>query len=184
MYNMPFSIIAGAHSTNMAIGSAGKIPWKCRADMNFFKEMTSKTKDPTKVNAIVMGRTTYMSMWPGLPNRLNIVLTKKPYLYESKNEKVVQHVMFCNDFTDTITMLENMPTVETIFVIGGEMVYQQAIKHAKCSKIYLNKVHVVCDLTNSDTFFPAVDTNIYDLIEERHDDPTVSNYVYVRKQDM
>jgi dihydrofolate reductase len=78
-------------------------------------------------------------------------------------------------------MLENMPTVETIFVIGGEMVYQQAIKDQKCSKIYLNKVHVVCDLTNSDTFFPAVDTNIYDLIEERHDDPTVSNYVYVRK---
>jgi dihydrofolate reductase len=73
-----------------------------------------------------------------------------------------------------------MPTIENIFVIGGEMVYKQAINHTKCRKIYLNKISVPCDLGKSDTFFPKVVPSIYRLIEKKEIDPSVTSYVFVK----
>ena len=171
---MPFDIVVGAHSTNWAIGAEGKIPWKCRADMKFFKDLTTTTIDPNKVNAVVMGRTTFESLAFILPNRVNVVLTKMPFLYDNNQ------VLFSNNFNEAIYMLEKMPNIENIFVIGGEMVYKQAIIHPKCSKVYLNLVHVLCDLSKSDTFFPAIDPSIYGLVDEKWYDPSVTNYVYAR----
>ena len=121
---MPFSIIVGAHATNWAIGSAGKIPWKCRADMKFFKETTSNVNDSTKLNAVIMGRKTFESLPAPLPNRLNVVLTK-----EAKNN---DSIVFSNEFDKIIDELELNPNIETIFVIGGENVYKQALQHPKC----------------------------------------------------
>lgn len=167
---MPFSIIVGMHSTNRAIGAKGKIPWKCRADMKFFKEITTVVKDPNKRNAVIMGRKTFESLPAPLPNRLNAVLTNKP-------DKLCKG-FFSNDFCKAIDELESDPTVETIFVIGGEMVYRQAINHPKCEKIYLNEVHVVCDLSESDTFFPEIDSTRYELVDTTLIDPTVTSCVY------
>ena len=176
---MPFDIIAAAHFTNMAIGAEGKIPWKCSADMKFFRELTTTTADPQKVNAVVMGRTTYSTLLPGLKNRVNIILTKTPSLY-ARVEDLNRQVLFYDDFDDAINMLEKMPTIENIFVIGGEMVYKQAINHPKSRKIYLNKIHVPCDLSKSDTFFPAVDPSIYRLIEKKEIDTNVTSYVFFK----
>ena len=167
---MPFSIIVGMHSTNRAIGAKGKIPWKCRADMKFFKEITSGVKDPTKTNAVIMGRKTFESLSSPLPNRLNVVLTSKP-------DKLCKG-LFSNDFNTVLDQLELDPTVETIFAIGGEMVYREALKHPKCEKIYLNQVHVVCDLSEADAFFPEIDSTRYELVETTLIDPTVTSYVY------
>ena len=74
---MPFNIVLGVHSSNRAIGANGKIPWKCKADMKFFKELTTRTSIPGKINAVIMGRNTYESIGKPLPNRLNAVLTTK-----------------------------------------------------------------------------------------------------------
>lgn len=166
---MPFSIIVGAHSTNRAIGAAGKIPWKCRTDMKFFKEMTSVVKDPTKMNAVIMGRKTFESLPAPLPNRLNVIISRN---------NLLQGVL--PDFDQAIDQLEQDPLIETIFVIGGEMVYRQALNHPKCEKIYLNEVHVVCDLSESDAFFPEIDLTQYKLVETTILDATVSSYVYKR----
>lgn len=169
---MPFSIIVGAHATNWAIGSAGKIPWKCRADMKFFKETTSDVSDPTKMNAVIMGRKTIESLQKPLPNRLNVVLTK-----EAKNN---DSIVFSNNFDKIIDELELNPKIETIFVIGGENVYKQALQHPKCEKIYLNMVQVECDLSGADAFFPEIDLTQYGLVETTIIDPTVTSYLYKR----
>ena len=169
---MPFSIIVGAHATNWAIGSAGKIPWKCRADMKFFKETTSNVIDSTKMNAVIMGRKTFESLQKPLPNRLNVVLTK-----EAKNN---DSIVFSNNFDKIIDELELNPKIETIFVIGGENVYKQALQHPKCEKIYLNMVQVECDLSGADAFFPEIDLTKYGLVETTIIDPTVTSYVYKR----
>ena len=160
---MPFDIIAGIHVTNRAIGFAGKIPWKCRTDMKFFKEITTTTRDSTKVNAVIMGRKTFESLHSPLPNRVNVVLSKSS-----------------NNLDETITKLESDPTIETIFVIGGEMVYKEAINHPKCDKIYLNTVHVVFDLLGADAFFPEIDPNMYKLVQTTVMDATVTSYLYKR----
>jgi dihydrofolate reductase len=173
---MPFSIIVGAHATNRAIGSAGKIPWKCRADMKFFKETTSNVNDSTKMNAVIMGRKTFESLPAPLPNRLNVVLTKVAKKNDSSNNSIV----FSNEFDKIIDELELNPNIETIFVIGGENVYKQALQHPKCEKIYLNLVHVECDLFGADVFFPEIDLTQYGLVKTTIIDPTVTSYVYKR----
>lgn len=160
---MPFDIIAGMHVTNRAIGVAGKIPWKCRTDMKFFKEITTTTRDSTKVNAVIMGRKTFESLHAPLPNRVNVVLSKGS-----------------NNLDDTIAELESDPTIETIFVIGGAMVYREAINHPKCDKIYLNTVHVVSDLSGADAFFPEIDPNMYEVVQTTAMDATVTSYLYKR----
>jgi dihydrofolate reductase len=169
---MPFSIIVGVHATNWAIGSSGKIPWKCSADMKFFKETTSNVNDPTKMNAVIMGRKTFESIQKPLPNRVNKVLTNKPDNFCKD--------IFSNDFDKIIDELELNPKIETIFVIGGENVYKQALEHPKCEKIYLNIVHVECDLSGADAFFPNPDPTKYGLVETTIIDPTVTSYVYKR----
>jgi dihydrofolate reductase len=169
---MPFSIIVGVHATNWAIGSSGKIPWKCRADMKFFKETTSNVIDSTKMNAVIMGRKTFESIQKPLPNRVNKVLTNKPDNFCKD--------IFSNDFCKIINELELNPSFESIFVIGGENVYKQALQHPKCEKIYLNIVHVECDLSGADAFFPNPDPTKYGLVETTIIDPTVTSYVYKR----
>jgi dihydrofolate reductase len=177
---MPFSIIVGVHATNWAIGSANKIPWKCRADMKFFKETTSNVNDSTKMNAVIMGRKTFESLQKPLPNRLNVVLTnnlcKDIFSNNSNNSK--NSIVFSNDFDKIIDELELNPNIETFFVIGGENVYKQALQHPKCEKVYLNMVHVECDLTGADAFFPEIDLTKYGLVETTIIDPTVTSYVY------
>ena len=47
--------------------------------MAYFKELTSRTADPAKQNAVIMGRKTWESIPPKfrpLAGRLNIVLTR------------------------------------------------------------------------------------------------------------
>ena len=179
---MPFSIIVGVHATNWAIGSANKIPWKCRADMNFFKETTSNVNDSTKMNAVIMGRKTFESLQKPLPNRLNVVLTKGPLLIKNNDSSNNSNnsIVFSNEFDKIVDELELNPKIETIFVIGGEMVYKQALQHPKCEKIYLNMVQAECDLSGADAFFPEIDLTKYGLVETTIIDPTVTSYVYKR----
>jgi dihydrofolate reductase len=165
-------IIVGAHSSNRAIGAKGKIPWKCRADMQFFKEITTSTQDPSKVNAVIMGRTTYQSLGKPLANRVNVVLSKKTVT------NLVDGVFFTSSFCDAVELLGRMTNVENIFVIGGESVYKQALIHPKCRRIYLNLVHVACDLSEADTFFPEVDTGLFELVETKAIDPSVTSHVF------
>ena len=58
------------------IAKDGKIPWKSKADMKFFREQTTGC-------IIIMGSTTLLSLPNALPlpNRLNIVLTRTPAKY-------------------------------------------------------------------------------------------------------
>jgi hypothetical protein len=81
-------------------------------------------------------------------------------------------------FDKLIDELELNPKIETIFVIGGEMIYKIAIDHPKCEKIYLNEVHVVCDLSGADAFFPEIDKTKYELTKTTILDPTVTSFVF------
>jgi dihydrofolate reductase len=127
------------------------------------------------MNAVIMGRKTFESLQKPLPNRLNVVLTKEPLLIKNNDS-----IVFSNDFCKIIDELELNPSIETIFVIGGENVYKQALEHPKCEKIYLNIVHVECELSGADAFFPNPDPTKYGLVETTIIDPTVTSYVYKR----
>ncbi|HTH51975.1 MAG TPA: dihydrofolate reductase, partial [Pyrinomonadaceae bacterium] len=59
-----------AIAKNLAIGRDGKLPWHYSADLKFFKETTTG-------HAILMGSNTWRSIGRPLPNRTNIVISRR-----------------------------------------------------------------------------------------------------------
>jgi dihydrofolate reductase/thymidylate synthase len=71
--------IVVAVTRSWGIGKDGSMPWKLSGDMAYFKALTSRTADPAKRNAVIMGRKTWESIperHRPLPGRLNIVLSR------------------------------------------------------------------------------------------------------------
>ena len=99
-------------------------------------------------NAVIMGRKTWDSLpekFRPLPNRLNVIVTHRRPLEESKN------VLYVTNFDEALEGL--MPReIANIFVIGGRQLYDEAIAHSDCDKIYLTKIK---STFTCDTYFPV-----------------------------
>jgi dihydrofolate reductase len=94
---------------NGAIGKDGKLPWHYSADMKFFKATTAG-------HACVMGYKTWLTLKRPLPNRLNIVLSRKAELEPHDS------VMVVRDVDSVLKKAKELPC--DLFVIGGEQVYR------------------------------------------------------------
>jgi dihydrofolate reductase len=71
----PLSIIVATEQKG-GIGANNRLPWKIQKDTQFFRNKTTHTSSPDKINAVIMGRKT----WDSLPHtplrgRLNIVIS-------------------------------------------------------------------------------------------------------------
>lgn len=143
---MEFSLVV-ATDQNRGIGINGTMPWQLKADMKYFRELTSHTQNPKKVNAVIMGRTTWLSIpekFRPLPKRLNIVLSTNSSL------SLPDGVYVASSLEMALKIAEEA-NVENCFVIGGGKVYQEAVKSSKCKNIFLTEIH---NTYNCDTFFP------------------------------
>lgn len=132
-----------------AIGWAdGRLPWKLPADMRRFKELTTG-------HTVVMGFNTFRSLNrpDGLPNRKNIVLTRKSIserrgcsigndvaiissLDWVKHQKEVNLSRAITDWQDE---------VPTIWIIGGARVYDEALAKKLVDEIHLTLVHTASE---------------------------------------
>lgn len=150
MSSKGLSLIAAACKNN-GIGNKGNLPWRLKNEMAFFTKTTSATSDPSKRNAVIMGRKTWDSIPPKyrpLGDRINVVLsenlTKKPdgadYLF--------------NDLPSAIKELNQVTGIEKLFVIGGARVYADALDAKECQKIYLTRIDSEFEC---DAFFPDFD---------------------------
>ena len=90
---------------NGAIGKGGKLPWHYSADMKFFKETTTG-------NACVTGHKTWLTLKKPLPNRLNIVLSRRA------NIEPQESVVLARDVDWVLALQKELPG--DLFVIGGE----------------------------------------------------------------
>lgn len=146
-----FSIVV-AIDDHRGIGRDGRLPWHLPHDLKYFKEMTCRTEDTQKINAVVMGRKTWESIPPQyrpLSGRLNVVLTRQTGLI------VPDQVLCVSSFEkvfDAIDQANIRQKVEQIFIIGGQSVFEQAIQSPFCERLYVTHVKHVFDC---DTFFPA-----------------------------
>jgi dihydrofolate reductase len=61
MLHQAVHIILARDDTD-GIGLRGSIPWVCKEDMRFFRDVTMGTYDPDLKNAVVVGNTTMQSM--------------------------------------------------------------------------------------------------------------------------
>jgi len=149
----PFSIIV-AFDSQYGIGKNGGLAWKLPADLKHFKEITTAVTNPSKQNAVIMGRKTWESIpakFRPLPGRLNVVLSKKTIL------GLPREVVCASDFETALKQLV-VPEIENVFVIGGAQIYAIAIDHPLCQKLYVTHVQ---GKYGCDAFFPPISKEFF-----------------------
>lgn len=162
MSRTKLNLIAAA-CENMGIGANGSLPWKLKKEMAYFTTMTTKVKDPKKVNAVIMGRKTWECIpekYRPLSDRVNIVLTHD---VDTVKEKVPEGVIVVPGLDEAIAHIEKREDVESTWVIGGSSVYKAAMEHSNVGKIYLTEIQKSFDC---DTFFPDIDKQQFHLVDE------------------
>ena len=110
---------------NYGIGYKGKLLVHLPEDLKYFKEMTFG-------KAVVMGRTTLVSLPGGVPllGRTTIVLTRDHDFY-------MDGVIICNNLEELFKALSNFKD-EDVFVAGGETIYHQLLPF--CSTGYITHI--------------------------------------------
>lgn len=124
---------------NFGLAKHNKIPWKNSKDMMFFRNKTIN-------NVVIMGSTTFLSLPNSQPlkNRINIVITNN-YTKYSNLYSAYYNVIFVN-ILQVIDIIKHCYRDKTIFVIGGNQIYNLLLPY--CSTIWLTKIksNYKCDL--------------------------------------
>lgn len=157
-----FSIIACTDSKG-GIAKDNSIPWRNQKDMQFFQFITS-TASEGKKNAVIMGSRTYFS----IPEKKRPLIGRHNIVISSKD---VPDVKTVRSFKESLLDLSEY---ESVFVIGGERVYREAIQHPLCKGIFLSVLDVSYDC---DLFFPSFYLRNYNLEGfDRLDSVTINTY--------
>jgi len=127
------TLIAAASENNI-IGKDNKLIWRLSDDLKHFKELT-------KGHFVIMGRKTFESMPKALPNRTNVIITRKTD-YKAENAIVV------NSLEKALKVAEND---NQPFIIGGGEIYKLSMEIA--DRIELTRVHTSI---KGDTSFPEI----------------------------
>lgn len=139
----PIVNLIAACSNNNAIGMNGNIPWDIPEDLAYFKQLT-------KEHIIIMGRKTFESLpIKPLPFRINIVITSSPVKYEHE----LENLFFVDSILAAYNKAVKMPIPKKIFIIGGQRVYEDALRNFDIDMCYITKVDTVVE--NADAFFPT-----------------------------
>ena len=114
MENKQIYMIACVSKDN-GIGKDGELLWHISKDMQFFRQTTSRS-------IVVMGGNTFASIGRALPNRRNIVLSRREI--DADGIEVFHDQKSLDEFLEQQT--------EPIFIIGGAALYNIYInKHEK-----------------------------------------------------
>ena len=128
---------------NNALGKNNELVWHLPNDFKRFKELTSG-------HYIIMGRKTFESFPKPLPNRTHIVITRQQN-YQPDGCIVVNSIE---------NAIKACPENETIYIIGGGEIYNQAL--AFSDTIEITKVHGEFE---ADAFFPEIKAEEWELVQ-------------------
>lgn len=137
--------IVVAMGKNREIGKENQLLWHLPKDLKHFKEMTSN-------HPIIMGRKTYESIGKPLPNRTNIVISRK-------NDWFEEGILIVGSIKEAIKFAKKID--ENIFIIGGGNIYEQTIDLA--DKLEITLVDATLE---ADTFFPKIDEKLWQKTDE------------------
>ena len=113
-----------------AIGRDGELPWRQSTDLQHFKRLTlNKT--------VVMGRKTWESIGRPLPNRRNIVMTRRG----------VEDQVETMSAEEVLVLSEH----EEVVIIGGGEIYDLFLEHAK--EIHRTVIHT--SVEGADVLLPT-----------------------------
>lgn len=144
---MSISLIA-ALDENLAIGREGQLPWHLPDDLRWFKQLTTGRN-------VLMGYNTALSIGRALPDRLNLVLSRRheaPYPEQLTVHSIEEAQARCDN--------------TGLMVIGGGMVFREALPFAR--RMYLTWVSTAIE--GADTFFPGVHFSEWTEVSRVHHD--------------
>ena len=153
------TIIAAASENNI-IGNENKLIWHLSNDLKRFKELTIG-------HYVIMGRKTFESMPRSLPNRTNVIVTrKKDYLAEN--------AIVTNSLDEALSVAseDSQP-----FIIGGGEIYKIAMDIS--DRIELTRVHHHFE---GDTSFPNIDKSKWaetEKITNKKDDKHNYDFTFI-----
>jgi dihydrofolate reductase len=144
-------VLVAAVARTGVIGVDGGLPWHLPDDLRRFRAITSG-------HPVVMGRRTFESVGRALPRRTNVVITGTPG-YDAPGCTIAP------DLDAALEVAHRSPGGHTVFVIGGGVLYADAMNLADRLEI----THVELDI-EGDTWFPAIDPQRWEVVaSERHD---------------
>jgi dihydrofolate reductase len=147
-------LIAAVADENRVIGKDKDLPWHIPEDLKHFKRLTTG-------HPLLMGRRTFESIvhqFGGpLPDRRTVVLTTKGELPEYPDVEA---------YASIDAALEALEGEDTVFIGGGEAVYEQFLPRADRLELTL----VEGDY-EGDTYFPEYEHLVGDTFEITRDDP-------------
>jgi dihydrofolate reductase/thymidylate synthase len=157
----PFTLgIVVALSKNNGFGykdpSKG-LPWPhLKKDMSKFFQITSTTPREGKINVIIMGKNTYVSI-PAqhrpLKERLNFVVSST-----LQQTDVDSSVQIFKTLTEAISGARANPIVDYVFVIGGIRLCEEAMTLPECSHLFITEIDKEFD---ADVFYPPIDNGSF-----------------------
>lgn len=130
---------------NREIGVDNQLPWHLPKDLKHFKEITSG-------HPIIMGRKTYESIGKPLPNRTNIVISRKKDWFE-------EGILIVGSIKEAIKFGQKID--EDIFIIGGGNIFEQTMDIADKLEVTEIKTNI-----EADTFFPKIDPKNWTKTDE------------------
>lgn len=157
---MKISMIVACDLDN-GIGLNNALLCHLPADLKYFKNTTAG-------HCILMGRKTFESIGRPLPNRTNLVLSRRM-------ELVPEGLHLFSEVNEALAFAGNRGEQE-IFVIGGGALYAALFERA--DRIYLTRIH---HHFQADTFFPAMDPGRWELVSsEPHqaDEKNLYDYTF------
>ncbi len=130
----PMISIIVAVAENGVIGDKNALLWHISEDLKHFKSVTTG-------HPVIMGRKTFESLGRPLPNRTNVVITRRQL-----------EIPGCRVVHSLEEAVRLFPEDEEVFVIGGAQIYAEALPLAR--RFYLTRVFRAYE---GDTVFPAWD---------------------------
>ncbi|XP_060080826.1 dihydrofolate reductase-like isoform X2 [Ylistrum balloti] len=158
---MSFNVMA-AMCSNRGIGMANKLPWPSLSkEYRYYMNLTSKTSDPGKKCVNIKGRVTWQCTSMEEKARdsiINIVISRNPTA-EISGDPYVHKVVASLDEALEYVSITLHDQVETVWVMGGQSIYTDAVNHPQCNKIYLTHIYGEYE---ADTFFPPFEGRFHE----------------------
>ena len=142
-----FDIIVATDNKN-GIGKNNSLPWKLSNDFRHFRHLTLHSY-------IIMGHNTWNSLpKKPLPNRTNIIISSTKNLQINESSYIIKYnsqsisclsqsiiYVFTNlDLALNCIESSKCNNRKNTFVIGGQQLYENAIIHPSCNKVYQTKI--------------------------------------------
>ena len=197
------SIIVAIHTNSGSIGNQGKLLFRLKEDMQYFKELTISTSNPDTYNVVIMGYNTWKSIphkFKPLYGRINIVVSNQ------HNQEVVEEIRkYEYSMTHVIDDIKGVDKeldkykemIEKIFYIGGKRIYNYAILEKEVDKLYVTHISdpielgYVCDTVLDVSLFNRYrirsqsesisEKNVLDCTLQKKIDTVQYNYVVYSK---